>query len=94
MPAPYGSLVRYLFPALLLHGECGAGAGRGEGGAGRLPGRPRPLGDPEKPAGLRGGPVASLVGGEGCGWVRSPAAAVGVGSRLLGPGGVWQGKGP
>lgn len=28
MSAPYGSLMRYLFPALLLHGECGTGRDR------------------------------------------------------------------
>lgn len=27
MSVPYSSLMRYLFPALLLHGECGEGAG-------------------------------------------------------------------
>lgn len=37
MSAPYGSLMRYLFPALLLHGESGAGAAAWGG--------LRPLGD-------------------------------------------------
>lgn len=43
MSAPYGSLMRYLFPALLLHGECGAGwVARGSQPAGWLPmARPR-----------------------------------------------------
>lgn len=27
MFVPYGSLMRYLFPALLLHGECGEPGG-------------------------------------------------------------------
>lgn len=99
MSAPYGSLMRYLFPALLLHGECE------DGSVARGVPRPPPAhwvttgGAPEKPAGLRGGPITSLVGGRGsrvgalarpgCGcWV--PAARVKGG--LAEEGSVWMPK--
>lgn len=36
MSVPYGSLMRYLFPALLLHGECGEPGGSSGGNGARL----------------------------------------------------------
>lgn len=69
MSAPYGSLVRYLFPALLLHGECGAGAAAGGS---------RPAGCPEERLWCEG---ASVAGPRGAGgalgrrWVRGRGGA-------------------
>lgn len=68
MSAPYGSLVRYLFSALLLHGECAAGGAR-------------PAGCPQSGWGARGARSRS-GGAEGRGWVRSPVVPAGAGSLL------------